>query len=253
MNLAGKKGLVIGVANHDSIAAGCAKAFSDNGASLALTYYNDKALPYVQTVSDSVGAELLLPLNVDHDDQLDAVFTAVKDQWGKLDFLLHSIAYCPKEDLHAQVVDASRDGFLQAMDTSCHSFIRMAKRAVPLMEAGGCLLTVSYYGAEKVVDNYNIMGPVKAALEASVRYLAADLGPHGIRVNALSPGPMRTRAASGIAHFDDLINEAVSRSPERTLVTLEDVGAYAAFLASDSAKHVTGSLAYIDAGYNIMS
>lgn len=253
MRLKGKKGLVVGVANENSIAAGCARRFRDEGARLALTYFNEKARHHVEPVATDIGADLLLPLDVAEDDQMAALFETIADRWGGLDFLLHSIAYCPSEDLHARTLDCSREGFARAMDISCHSFIRMAKRCEPLMTHGGSLLTVSYYGAEKVVDNYNVMGPVKAALEASVRYLAADLGPSGIRVNGLSPGPMRTRAASGIAHFDALIDEAAARSPQHALVTLEDVGAYAAFLVSDETRHVTGNISFIDAGYHVMS
>ncbi len=253
MNLEGKVGLVVGVANEHSIAAGCARAFKDAGAELVLTYLNDKAKPHVQPVADAVGAAEFLPLNVEKEAEFEALFAAIKKRWGRLDFALHSVAFCPKADLHARVVEASRDGFARAMDVSCHSFIRLAAAAKPLMREGGCLMTVSYYGAEKVVDNYNIMGPVKAALESVTHYLAADLGPEGIRVNALSPGPVATRAASGIAHFDALMDEAATRAPQRTLVTIEDVGAYAAFLASDAARHVTGNIAYVDAGYHVMS
>lgn len=251
--LDGKVGLVVGIANADSIAAGCATAFSDSGARLAVTYFNDKARPFVEPVADAVGAELLLPLNVEADDQLDGVFDRIRRQFGRLDFVLHSIAYCSKADLHGRVTDCSRAGFANAMDTSCHSFIRMAKRAEPLMTDGGCLLTVTYYGAEKVVDHYNLMGPVKAALEATVRYLAAELGTQNIRVNALSPGPLKTRAASGIAHFDKLIDEASSRAPQRRLVTIEDVGNMAVGLVSDAARNVTGNIAYVDAGYHVMA
>ena len=187
------------------------------------------------------------------DGQLDAVFDAIEQRWGRLDFVLHSIAYCPIEDLHGRVVDCSREGFSRAMDISVHSFVRMARRAEPLMQEGGCLLTVSYYGAEKVVDHYNVMGPVKAALEAVTQYMAAELGPKGIRVNALSPGPIATRAASGIAHFDALIDEARERAPQQRLVTLEEVGAMAACLVSGFARSVTGNVAYIDGGYHVMS
>ncbi len=253
MSLAGKVGLVVGVANEHSIATGCAHAFAGAGAQLCLTYLNDKAKPYVEPVAEAVNATHLLPLDIEDDAQLDAVFATIADTWGRLDFMLHSIAFAPKDDLHARVIDASRAGFARAMDVSCHSFIRMANKAEPLMSEGGCLLTVSYYGAEKVVDNYNIMGPVKAALEATTRYLANDLGPQNIRVNALSPGPVATRAASGIAHFDALLDEAAARSPQRTLVSLEDIGAFAAFLVSDAARHVTGNVAFVDAGYHAMS
>lgn len=251
--LEGKKGLVVGIANEHSIATGCAQAFYDAGAKLAVTYLNGKAKPYVQPIAEQVCADLLLPLDVEDDKQLDAVFEEIDSTWGQLDFLMHSIAYCPMEDLHGRVTDSSRAGFAQAMDISCHSFIRMARKAEPLMKSGGCLLTVSYYGAEKVVDHYNIMGPVKAALEASVRYLAAELGPNNIRVNALSPGPLKTRAASGINFFDELIDEARERAPKRRLVTIEDVGNLATGLVSDYARNVTGNISYVDAGYHVMS
>ena len=251
--LAGKKGLVVGIANQHSIAAGCASAFAAAGAELAVTYLNDKAKPYVEPVADAVGSEIFMPLDVEADGQLDAVFDAIEQRWGRLDFVLHSIAYCPIEDLHGRVVDCSREGFSRAMDISVHSFVRMARRAEPLMQEGGCLLTVSYYGAEKVVDHYNVMGPVKAALEAVTQYMAAELGPKGIRVNALSPGPIATRAASGIAHFDALIDEARERAPQQRLVTLEEVGAMAACLVSGFARSVTGNVAYVDGGYHVMS
>ncbi|MCF8465941.1 MAG: enoyl-ACP reductase FabI [Sneathiella sp.] len=249
----GKRGLVIGIANEHSIAAGCARAFRDAGATLAVTYLNEKARPFVEPVARDVNAEIILPLDVEDNNQMAAVFERISTDWGQLDFLLHSIAFCPEIDLHGRVIDCSRTGFAKAMDISCHSFIRLAKHAEPLMKKGGSLLTVSYYGAEKVVDHYNIMGPVKAALEASVRYLAAELGPDGIRVNALSPGPLKTRAASGIEHFDQLIDEACARAPRRHLVTLEDVGNMAVGLVSDAARNVTGNIAYVDAGYHIMA
>ena len=251
--LAGKVGLVVGVANEHSIAAGCARVFRAAGAELALTYLNDKAKLFVAPVAEAVDASLLLKLDVEVDDSLESVFAAIKAKWGRLDFLLHSIAYCPIEDLHGRVTDCSRAGFGRAMDVSVHSFIRMARLAEPLMPNGGCLLTVSYYGAEKVVDHYNVMGPVKAALEATTRYLAAELGPKSIRVNAVSPGPLKTRAASGIDHFDQLIDEARTRSPERRLVSIEDVGAIAAGLVSDLARNVTGNIAYVDGGFHVMS
>ncbi|WP_298601262.1 enoyl-ACP reductase FabI [uncultured Sphingorhabdus sp.] len=251
--LSGKVGLVAGVANPHSIASGCATAFHAAGADLALTYLNEKAKPFVEPVAKNVNARLLLPVDVEKDGQLEAAFEKIQQTWGRLDFLLHSIAYCPKEDLHGRVTDCSRSGFSRAMDVSVHSFIRMARLAEPLMREGGCILTVSYYGAEKVVDHYNIMGPVKAALEGTVRYLAAELGPKGIRVNALSPGPLKTRAASGIDHFDNLIDEARVRSPARQLVSIDDVGAIAAGLVSALARNVTGNIAYVDAGHHVMS
>ncbi|WP_211907448.1 enoyl-ACP reductase FabI [Pikeienuella piscinae] len=251
--LQGKKGLVVGVANEHSIAAGCAKAFHEAGADLALTYLNDTAKPYVEPVARAVGAAILEPLDVTEDGALESLFSRIGREWGSLDFLLHSIAWCPKDDLHGRVADCSREGFAEAMDVSVHSFIRMAQLAEPLMKQGGCFLTVSYYGAEKVVDHYNIMGPVKAALQATAENLAAELGRKGIRVNALSPGPLKTRAASGIAHFDALIDEARERAPTGRLVTIEEVGAVAVCLASDHARSVTGNVAYVDGGYHVMS
>lgn len=251
--LDGKRGLVIGIANENSIAAGCAQAFAREGAELAVTYLNDKARQFVEPVAETLNAEIFMPLDVTIDADMDALFGAIAAEWGQLDFLLHSVAYCPKEDLHGKVVDCSREGFGAAMDISVHSFMRLARRARPLMKTGGCLLTVSYYGAEKVVDHYNVMGPVKATLEASVKYMAAELGPEGIRVNALSPGPLMTRAASGIAHFDTLIDEARARAPQQRLVTIEDVGNMAAGLVSESARNVTGNISYVDAGYHVMS
>ncbi|MCK8485247.1 enoyl-ACP reductase FabI [Aliiroseovarius sp. S2029] len=251
--LDGKRGLVVGIANEHSIASGCARAFHREGAELAVTYLNERARPFVQPVAEALDAEIFMPLDVTADADMDALFEAIASSWGQLDFVLHSVAYCPKEDLHGNVVDCSREGFGAAMDISVHSFMRLARRARPLMKAGGCLLTVSYYGAEKVVDQYNVMGPVKAALEASVKYMAAELGPEGIRVNALSPGPLMTRAASGIAHFDALIDEARARAPQQRLVTTEDVGNMAAGLVSDAARNVTGNISYVDAGYHVMS
>ena len=251
--LEGKRGLVVGIANEHSIAAGCAKAFSQAGAKLAVTYINEHSKAYVQPVATEINAEMLLPLDVQDDAQLDAIFKQIETTWGGLDFILHSIAYCPQDDLHGRVTDCSRAGFSQAMDISCHSFIRIAHKAEPLMKNGGCLLTVSYYGAEKVVEHYNIMGPVKAALESSVQYLAAELGPAGIRVNALSPGPLQTRAASGITFFDELINDARERAPEHQLVTIEDVGNIATGLVSDLSKNVTGNITFVDAGYHVLA
>jgi len=250
--LSNKVGLVTGVANEHSIAAGCAEAFHNAGAELVLTS-TERSMRFVEPVAKALQPRLLLPLDVEAAGSLESVFEKIKSTFGRLDFLLHSIAFCPKQDLHGRVADCSKEGFALAMDISVHSFIRMARLAEPLMPAGGCLLTVSYYGAEKVVDHYNIMGPVKSALEGTVRYLAAELGPQGIRVNALSPGPLNTRAASGIDHFDELIDEARARAPERRLVTIEDVGAMAAGLVSDLAHNVTGSICYVDAGYHVMS
>ena len=251
--LEGKVALVIGVANTHSIAAGCAKAFVGAGAEVALTYRNDKAKPHVQPVADAVGAKLLLPLDVEAAGEMEAVFAAVKDQWGRLDILVHSIAFCPAEDLHGRVTDCSREGFARAMDISVHSLIRCARLAEPLMTNGGTILTMTYYGGEKVVDHYNIMGPVKAALEGTMRELAVELGPRQIRVNAISPGPLQTRAGSGIAHFDELIDAARLHAPGKSLVTIEDVGNVAVMLASDGARSVSGDITYVDGGLHVLA
>lgn len=248
--LIGKRGLVVGVANEQSIAWGCAKAFREAGAELALTWLNDKARPHVEPLAQQLGAALQMPLDVEQPEQLDAVFAAITERWGRLDFLLHSIAFAPSGDLHGRVIDCSKEGFARAMDISCHSFIRMARLAEPLMAHGGALLTMSYLGADEVVAHYGLMGPVKAALESSVRYLATELGPQGIRVNAVSPGPLATRAASGIAHFDELMDDARRRAPLRRLVDIDEVGSLCAFLASDAARAITGDTLYVDAGFH---
>jgi len=252
-NLQGKKGLVVGIANGQSIAFGCARAFKLCGAELAVTYMNERAEPHVKPLAQMVAAPIFMPLDVEKPGEMEAVFAAIQETWGKLDFVVHSIAFAPKDDLHGRVTDCSREGFMRAMDISCHSFIRMAKLAEPLMKEGGCLLTMSYLGADEVVQNYGIMGPVKAALQASSRYLAAELGPKGIRVHAISPGPLQTRAASGIKSFDKLMDEAIERAPLHTLVSADDVGALAAYLVSDVAKTITGGTIYIDGGYNVVS
>jgi enoyl-[acyl-carrier protein] reductase I len=193
-DLTGKRGLVVGIANEHSIAAGCARAFVAAGATIAATYVNENALPHVRGVTDPLGVSLLMPCDVREAGQLDAVFARIEREWGSLDFILHAIAFAPRDDLHGRVVDCSAEGFAVAMDVSCHSFLRMARLAEPLMPQGGCLLTVTFYGSERVVAHYNMMGPVKAALESAVRYTAAELGPKGIRAHAISPGPIRTRA-----------------------------------------------------------
>lgn len=252
-NLRGKRGLVVGIANASSIAAGCARAFVAAGADIAATYLNEKSLPYVRPVTDVLGCSLLLPCDVRIPGQLEATFARITAEWGELDFLLHAIAFAPADDLHGRVVDCSAAGFGLAMDVSCHSFLRMARLAEPLMPKGGCLLTVTFYGSERVVAHYNLMGPVKAALESAVRYLAAELGPEGIRVHALSPGPIRTRAASGIDRFDELLARAAADAPEHHLVTPDDVGALAAFLASDAARRITGTITPVDGGQHLMA
>ncbi|HVY17272.1 MAG TPA: enoyl-ACP reductase FabI [Rhodopila sp.] len=252
-SLAGKRGLVVGIANHESIAAGCARAFVNAGATLAATYLNAKAEPFVRVVTDSLACDLVLPCDVRVPGQLEAVFETIRTGWGRLDFLLHAVAFAPREDLHGRVVDSSAEGFGIAMDISCHSFLRMARLAEPLMTGGGCLLTVTFYGSERVVEHYNLMGPVKAALESAVRYTAAELGPKGIRAHAISPGPIRTRAASGIEQFDELMVRAAAQAPERHLVDVDDVGALAAFLVGDGAKHITGTVIPVDGGQHLMA
>lgn len=251
--LQGKKGLVVGIANEASIAWGCAQAFSEAGAELAITYLNEKAEPYVRPLGEKIQAPIIMPLNVQNDIQMQALFDAIKQQWGKLDFLVHAIAFAPKKDLEGRVVDCSREGFLTAMDISCYSFIRLARLAEPLMSNGGALLTTSYVGGEKVVAHYGIMGPVKAALEGIVKYLAAELGSKKIRVNALSPGPITTRATGGILGFESFLQHAYEKSPEHENIDIHGVGAYAKFLVSDEAPLVTGNTVYIDGGFNIMS
>lgn len=253
IDLTGKVGLILGIANEHSIAAGCARRFAEAGAQLVATYLNDKAKPFVEAVAGRLPCPLLLACDVREPDALERVFAAVRTTYGRLDFLLHSIAFAPRDDLHARVTDCSGAGFAMAMDVSCHSFIRCARLAEPLMPNGGALLSVSFYGSERVVAHYNLMGPVKAALESSVRYLAAELGPRRIRVNALSPGPIATRAASGIDRFDELLDRTAAQAPEHHLATIEDVGALAAFLASDAAARITGTIIPIDGGEHIMA
>jgi enoyl-[acyl-carrier protein] reductase I len=252
-SLEGKKGLVVGIANEHSLAYGCAKAFRGLGAELAITYVNDKAKPFVEPLACGLDVPILMPLDVEREGQMEAVFAAIAQRWGKLDFALHSIAFAPKSDLHGRVVDCSRDGFLTSMDISCHSFIRMAHLAEPLMTSGGALFTMTFYGAEKVVSHYNIMGPVKAALEASARYLAAELGNKGIRVHAISPGPIKTRAASGIEAFDSLLEKAASNAPAGSLVSIDDVGVATAALATDAARLINGNTIYVDGGLHVMA
>ncbi|HYP62315.1 MAG TPA: enoyl-ACP reductase FabI [Acidocella sp.] len=252
-SLTGKRGLVLGIANEHSIATGCARAFAACGATLAATYLNGKARPYVEAVTNSLPCDILLPCDVHEPGALEAVFAEIKQRWGRLDFLLHSIAFAPAEDLRGRVVDSSAAGFALAMDISCHSFLRAAHLAAPLMPEGGCLLAVSYLGSQRVVPNYNLMGPVKAALESAVRYAAAELGPQDIRVHAISPGPIATRASSGIPHFDDLLTTAVREAPARRLATIEECGGLAAFLVSDAAKMLTGTVIPIDGGQHLLA
>jgi len=250
--LDGKRGLIVGIANDQSIAWGCAKAFRALGAELAVTYLNDKAKKFVEPLAQELEAPIVMPLDARVPGQMEAVFERIARQWGSLDFLVHSIAFSPKEALQGRVVDVAKDGFLTTMEVSCWTFIRMAHLAEPLMHNGGTLFTMTYYGSQMVVENYNIMGVAKAALESAVRYLAAELGPKGIRVHAVSPGPLATRAASGIPEFDALLDKAKTKAPARRLVSIDDVGAATAFLAHDAARLITGETLYIDGGYHII-
>jgi enoyl-[acyl-carrier protein] reductase I len=251
--LKGMKALVVGIANQHSIAYGCAKAFRELGADVAITYLNEKAKPYVEPLAKELGSKIFLPLDVSRPGELEVVFETVKQQWGQLDILVHSIASAPKKDLQGGVLECSAEGFAQAMDISVHSFLRMARLSVPLMKKGGTLFAMSYYGANKVVPNYNLMGPVKAALEASCRYLAYELGPKKIRVHAISPGPLKTRAGSGIKDFDLMLNAAAQRAPLGELVDILDVGFTCAFLATPYARRLSGETLYVDGGVNIMA
>jgi enoyl-[acyl-carrier protein] reductase I len=251
--LAGHKSLIVGIANDQSIAYGCAEAFRTAGADLAITWLNEKAQPHVEPLGNALGAEIMAPLNVENPGELEALFDTIGGRWGRLDSLIHSIAFAPKEDLQGGLIDCSAAGFGRAIDVSCHSFIRMAKLAAPLMKQGGTLFAMSYLGAERVVTNYNVMGPVKAALEAACRYLAFELGQQDIRVHAISPGPLKTRAASGLKDFQRMLNDAVERAPLHELVDIEDVGSACAYLASDYARRITGGTIYIDGGANIVA
>ena len=251
--LEGKKALVSGIANEHSIAWGCAKAFRELGAQLAITYAGEKTRNYVEPLAREVGAPIFMPLDVTKQEDIAAVFTRIEQEWGQLDLFVHSIAWAPKEDLQGGLLDSSAEGFGKAMDISCHSFVRMARLAAPLMKDGGSMFTMSYYGANKVVANYNLMGPVKAALEACTRYLAYELGPKRIRVHAVSPGPLKTRAGSGLKDFDLLLAEAAERAPLGELVDIMDVGFTCAFLASPYARRLSGETMYVDGGVHIMA
>jgi enoyl-[acyl-carrier protein] reductase I len=251
--LKGAKALVTGIANESSIAWGCAKAFHELGADLAITYANEKTRSYVEPLAREVEAPIFMPLDVTQQDQQDAVFERMRQEWGKLDIFVHSLAFAPKEDLQGGLLNCSAQGFGVAMDISCHSFIRLARQAAPMMTDGGAMFTMTYYGANKVVSNYNVMGPVKAALEACVRYLAFELGPQHIRVHAISPGPLQTRAASGLKDFDRMLNEAAQRAPLGELVDIMDVGYTCAFLATPLARRMSGETLYVDGGVNIMA
>jgi len=251
--LSGKKALIVGIANDQSIAYGCARAFREAGADLAVTWLNEKARPHVEPLAHDLAAEITGPLDVAVPGQLEAVFDGVASRWGQLDIMVHSIAFAPMADLRGGLLDCSAEGFAKAMDISCHSFIRMARLAAPLMKEGGTMFAMSYYGANRVVPNYNVMGPVKAALEAACRYLAYELGPRRIRVHAISPGPLKTRAASGLKDFELLLNEAAHKAPLGELVDIMDVGYTCAYLATPFAHRVTGGTVYVDGGASIVA
>lgn len=251
--LAGQKALVIGVANDESIAYGCAKAFRATGADLAITWLNDKARAHVEPLARGLEASITGAVDVSVPGELEAMFDQIRARWGKLDILVHSIAFAPKADLQGGLLNCSADGFAKAMDVSCHSFVRMARLAVPLMTDGGTMFAMSYHGANRVVANYNVMGPVKAALEAACRYLAYELGPRGIRVHAISPGPLKTRAASGLKDFELMLNEAAHKAPLGELVDIMDVGFACAYLATPFARRITGEVVHVDGGANLIA
>ena len=250
--MAGKRGLVMGVANERSIAWGIAKTAAEHGAELAFTYQGDALLKRLEPLARSVGSDTIMQCDVTEDRSIEDTFTSIRQKWGKLDFLVHAIAYSDKEELKGEYVNTTRDNFLRTLDISCYSFTTVAKHAADLMENGGSLLTLSYYGSERVMPHYNVMGVAKAALEASVRYLAVDLGGQGIRVNGLSAGPMKTLAASGIGDFRYILKWNQYNSPLKRNVTLDDVGGAAMYLLSDLASGVSGEIHHVDCGYNIV-
>jgi len=250
--MAGKRGLIMGVANERSIAWGIASATHAQGAELAFTYQGDALEKRVRPLAESVGSEVVLPCDVTDDASVDAVFSTLEKKWGGLDFLVHAIAYSDKEELKGKYLNTSRDNFVRSLDISCYSFTAVSQRAVPLMKNGGSLLTLTYYGAERVMPHYNVMGVAKAALEASVRYLAADLGESNIRVNAISAGPIKTLAASGIGDFRYILKWNEYNSPLRRNVSIEQVGGAALYLLSDLSSGVTGEVHHVDSGYHVV-
>ena len=250
--MAGKRGLVMGVANERSIAWGIAKTAAEHGAELAFTYQGDALLKRLEPLAQSVGSDTIMQCDVTEDRSIEEAFALIRKKWGKLDFLVHAIAYSDKEELKGEYVNTTRDNFLRTLDISCYSFTSVAKHAADLMENGGSLLTLSYNGSERVMPHYNVMGVAKAALEASVRYLAVDLGGQGIRVNGLSAGPMKTLAASGIGDFRYILKWNQYNSPLKRNVTLDDVGGAAMYLLSDLASGVSGEIHHVDCGYNIV-
>jgi enoyl-[acyl-carrier protein] reductase I len=250
--LEGKKVLIMGVANDKSIAWGCAKKMREEGASIAMNYLTPKAKPFVQPLAEQVDTEIFLQCDVTNEEEKQVLVKELENKWGEIDVFIHSMAFAKKEDLNGRVVDTSRDGFMQAMDVSVYSLIDMTRRLLPMLaKAKGNVLAMSYIGATRAIPHYNIMGVAKAALEASVRYLAYDLGKEGIRVNAISSGPISTRAASGILGFDILMDESVKRNPIKKSLTIEDVAGTALYLASDLSSGVTGELIFADNGFHM--
>lgn len=249
----GKRGLIMGVANDHSIAWGIAKAVADQGAELAFTYQGESLKKRVEPLANSVGSSTLLPCDVEDLASVDAVFAALEKQWGKLDFLVHAIAFSDKNELKGRYADTTRENFARTMLISCFSFTEIAKRAAPLMTDGGSMVTLTYAGSVRVMPNYNVMGVAKAALEASVRYLANDYGPQNIRVNAISAGPVRTLAGAGIADARLMVNYQKRHAPLRRTVTIEEIGGSGIYLLSDLSTGVTGEIHYVDSGYNIVS
>ena len=250
--MAGKKGLIMGVANDHSIGWGIAKSVAAQGAELAFTYQGEAFGKRVAPLAESLGSDIVIPADVEDDASLDAVFNTLKEKWGRLDFVVHAIAFSDKSELKGRYADTTRANFLRTMDISCFSFTDVARRSADLMDKGGSMITLSYFGAERVIPNYNVMGVAKAALEASVRYLASDLGPDGIRVNAISAGPMRTLAGSAIGSARAMYNWNKSHAPMRDVTELHHVGGSALYLLSDLSGSVTGEVHHVDAGYNVV-
>ena len=247
-----KKGLIVGLANNSSIAWGIAQAAHREGAELAFTYLSDALLKRVDPLAKSLGSELILPCDVNDDRQIENLANTIQEKWGRLDFVVHAVAFAQRQDLQGKISETSREGFRVALETSAYSLIALAHALAPLMSEGGSFLTLTYYGSEKVVPNYNIMGIAKAALECSVRYLACELGERNIRVNAISPGAIKTLSAKGIADFNSMLSATREKAPLHRNVSPDDVGELAAFLLSDRASAITGDVVYLDGGYNVL-
>jgi len=248
--MAGKRGIVMGVANDKSIAWGIAKAISDQGAEVAFTFQGEALEKRVRPLADSIGSKIVLPCDVTDEGSVDAVFDALEKEWGTIDFIVHGIAFSDKEELKGEYLDTTRDNFLRTMDISCYSLTAITQRAAPMMNKGGSIVTLTYYGAERVMPHYNVMGVAKAALEASVRYLAVDLGKRGIRVNAISAGPIKTLAASGIGDFRYILKWNELNSPLKRNVTIDEVGGSGLYLLSDLGSGVSGEVHHVDCGYH---